>query len=260
MQQFINQISAFVFGKYRQKKGGVFGPIHGPYFVFFYVEAGSCTIITDNKEFTISAGHCGFFACQKSIKYIYPANINTVCTWCEGYFGKMGKNNIEVIQKNPIILSITENQKLLLNIGLSLNSDSNPNLNEYRNSIGYSCLRSHYYELNKNTPHNKYPSFLYLAKSYIDGNYTDDSLKVSTLADIASVTEQHLISSFKKHIGITPSRYIWEKRAHFARKLLLETNLSQQEVAYQCGYKSIPHFCRKIKLQFGQTPNTIRNS
>lgn len=260
MQQFINHINAFVFGKFEQTKGGVFGPIHGPYFVFFYVNKGSCKIIFDKKELIIKAGHCGFFVAKKSIKYIYPKDVKTICTWCEGYFGQIGLNNIKTIQKNPKMIPITTNQKTLLSIGLSLKNDSNPNLNEYRNSIGHACLRSHYYDLNKHIPHNNYPKFLYVVKSHIDGNYSDENLRVSKLSELASVTEQHLISSFKKHIGITPSRYIWEKRGSYARKLLLETKLSQQEIAFKCGYKSIPHFCRKIKLQFEKTPNEIRRS
>ena len=66
-------------------------------------------------------------------------------------------------------------------------------------------------------------------------------------------------NSFSRYIGMTPSRYIWSKRAKYARKLLMETNLSQQEIAYNSGYKSTPHFCRQIKIHFGKTPNEIRN-
>ncbi len=47
-------------------------------------------------------------------------------------------------------------------------------------------------------------------------------------------------------------------RANRARQLLIHTQLSQSEIAYRCGYRSLPHYSRSIKSLFGMTPAQLR--
>jgi AraC-like DNA-binding protein len=284
MHQFINHLNSFLFGRYSHQKNNKYGPIPGPYFVLVYVEQGSCTVQYDGIEKVIEAGYCGVFASSESFTFWHKKhNKNTIIS-CEGYFGQMGLKSFKAISGVGQIIPISKELISLLNIGISLNLNKNSNVRliansekaqlnmgialdkgsdflskEYRNAIGYACMRSHSYELRKDDKDALYPNFLIVAKDFIEGNFNDDSLKVSNLAQIATVSEQHLINSFNRYIGMTPSRYIWSKRAKYARKLLMETNLSQQEIAYNSGYKSTPHFCRQIKSHFNKTPNEIRN-
>ena len=284
MHQFINHLNSFLFGRYSHQKNNKYGPIPGPYFVLVYVEQGSCTVQYDGIEKVIEAGFCGAFASSESFTFWHKKhNKNTIIS-CEGYFGQMGLKSFKAITGIGQIMPISTELISLLNIGVSLNLNKNSNVRliansekarlnmgialdkgsdflskEYRNAIGYACMRSHSYELRKDDKDALYPNFLLVAKDFIEGNFNDDNLKVSNLAQIATVSEQHLINSFNRYIGMTPSRYIWSKRAKYARKLLMETNLSQQEIAYNSGYKSTPHFCRQIKIHFGKTPNEIRN-
>ena len=284
MHQFINHLNSFLFGRYSHQKNNKYGPIPGPYFVLVYVEQGSCTVQYDGIEKVIEAGYCGVFASSESFTFWHKKhNKNTIIS-CEGYFGQMGLKSFKAISGVGQIIPISKELISLLNIGISLNLNKNSNVRliansekaqlnmgialdkwsdflskEYRNAIGYACMRSHSYELRKDDEHTLYPNFLLVAKDFIDGNFNDENLKVSNLAKIAIVSEQHLINSFKRYIGTTPSRYIWSKRAKYARKLLIETNLTQQEIAYNSGYKSTPHFCRQIKSHFNKTPNEIRN-
>ena len=284
MHRFINHLNSFLFGRYSHQKNNKYGPIPGPYFVLVYVEQGSCTVQYDGIEKVIEAGYCGVFASSESFTFWHKKhNKNTIIS-CEGYFGQMGLKSFKAISGVWQIIPISKELISLLNIGISLNLNKNSNVRliansekaqlnmgialdkgsdflskEYRNAIGYACMRSHSYELRKDDKDALYPNFLIVAKDFIEGNFNDDSLKVSNLAQIATVSEQHLINSFNRYIGMTPSRYIWSKRAKYARKLLMETNLSQQEIAYNSGYKSTPHFCRQIKSHFNKTPNEIRN-
>lgn len=284
MHQFVNHLNSFLFGRYSHQKNDKYGPIPGPYFVLVYVEQGSCTVQYDGEEKDIEAGFCGAFASSESFTFWHNKhNKNTIIS-CEGYFGQMGLKSFKAITGIGKIMPISKELISLLNIGVSLNLNKNSNIRliansekarlnmgisldkgsdflskEYRNAIGYACMRSHSYELRKDDEHALYPNFLLVAKDFVDGNFNDENLKVSNLAKFATVSEQHLINSFYRYIGMTPSRYIWSKRAKYARKLLMETNLSQQEIAYSSGYKSTPHFCRQIKIHFGKTPSEIRN-
>jgi AraC-like DNA-binding protein len=285
MQQFINHLNSFLFGRYTNNKKTKYGPINGPYFVLVYVVKGSCTVEYDGVETNINAGFCSIFASKESFTFHHKKHQNNTIISCEGYFGKMGMNNFETISGVGKVIPISPALKSLVEIGVSLNLNKNSNIRliansdkarfsmgisldksshymskEYRNSIGYACMRSLCFELNKDEEYDLYPNFLLVAKDFIDGNFNDENLKVSTLSKLSSVSEQHLINTFKRYIGTTPSRYIWRKRIEYAKKLLIETNLSQQEIAYESGYKSAPHFCRQIKIHFNKTANEIRNS
>ena len=284
MHQFINHLNSFLFGRYSHKKNNKYGPIPGPYFVLVYVEKGSCTVQYDDVEKDIEEGFCSIFASTESFTFWHKKHQSNTIISCEGYFGKMGLKYFNTISGIGQIIPISKELKSLLNIGISLNLNKNSNVRliansektqlnvgisldkdssylskEYRNAIGYACMRSHNFELTKDEEYKLYPNFLLIAKDFIDGNFNDETLTVSSLAKIATISEQHLINSFKRYVGMTPSRYIWAKRAKYAQKLLIETNLSQQEIAYDSGYKSTPHFCRQIKSHFDKTPNEIRN-
>ncbi|WP_395447970.1 helix-turn-helix transcriptional regulator [Aminobacter sp. UC22_36] len=74
------------------------------------------------------------------------------------------------------------------------------------------------------------------------------------------VTPQHLVSSFRKHIGVAPVRYLWQVRASRGHFLLLQTGLPISDIAYQCGYKNPFHFSRPISDQFGMSPRQVREN
>ncbi len=285
MQQFISHLNSFFFGRFSHQKDGTFGPIKGPYFALIYVESGACNVVFDNQESTIKAGKCGIFASQKYFMYSHPHHKYNSIVACEGHFGRMGLRKFQTISGIGEVIPISNALKSLLDIGLSLSENFNSNvrlvakskkalfntgvtrnrnstygIKEFQTAIGHACMRAHFFELNKNKEDNRYPNFLLLAKDYIDGNFTDENLKINSLSKKVSISEQHLINAFKKKVGMTPSRYIWNKRLNYAKRLLLETNLSQQEIAFESGFKSTPHFCRQIKKYFEKTPNEIRHS
>jgi len=47
--------------------------------------------------------------------------------------------------------------------------------------------------------------------------------------------------------------------SHFTKRLLLGTDKSAKEIAYQTGYSSPQHFSNAFKKKFGLTPNSVRN-
>ncbi|MBX2835324.1 MAG: helix-turn-helix domain-containing protein, partial [Gammaproteobacteria bacterium] len=44
-----------------------------------------------------------------------------------------------------------------------------------------------------------------------------------------------------------------------AARRLLESNLSIQEIAHECGYQSMPSFTKTFVKQFGTTPSKWRS-
>jgi AraC-like DNA-binding protein len=63
---------------------------------------------------------------------------------------------------------------------------------------------------------------------------------------------------FKETVGISPNQYLLELRLSKAKELLLSTNLSINEIAYQTGFESIFYFSRLFKKKNDLSPKDYR--
>src|SRR5206468_3395655 len=63
---------------------------------------------------------------------------------------------------------------------------------------------------------------------------------------------------FLAHLGASPQSIAQTRRAHFARKLLDETDLPMTEVAAGSGFTSVRRFNDAMRRAFHQTPRELR--
>ncbi len=69
---------------------------------------------------------------------------------------------------------------------------------------------------------------------------------------------RELNRSFSRHAGESPSA-VWRKiRLSHGHWLLLNTNRSATQIAYECGFTDAAHFSRWFKRTYGETPNAFR--
>lgn len=92
---------------------------------------------------------------------------------------------------------------------------------------------------------------------YIAAN-VDRQLTIEELADIACLTESYLIRAFKQGLGITPLKYITQKKVQHAQKLLLSTKDSIQSIGNAVGFDDTSYFIRLFKKHIGLTPQMYR--
>lgn len=92
---------------------------------------------------------------------------------------------------------------------------------------------------------------------YIHEN-TDKDISVSRLADIACITEDHLIRIFKKEINSTPLKYIHTKKIEKAQLLLLTTDMPIRDIAMELSMDNTSYFNRIFKSYTGKTPTEYR--
>ena len=69
---------------------------------------------------------------------------------------------------------------------------------------------------------------------------------------------RHLRRLFLEHAGVTPDGLARSSRAHFARRLLDDTDLSVTEIAYASGFGSVRQFNRCMLETFRATPTELR--
>lgn len=81
---------------------------------------------------------------------------------------------------------------------------------------------------------------------------------VVELAAAAGVSVPHLHTLFRKHLRISPHKYMLGKRLQRAKALLAKTSLRVKEVGDECGFVNIETFCRSFKKAFGVTPAHYR--
>lgn len=74
------------------------------------------------------------------------------------------------------------------------------------------------------------------------------------------LTASQLSRRFKAAFGANPSVYRTRLRIQEARRLLLETHLSVEEIAEACGFENAFYFSRVFTGQAGQPPSRFRKS
>ena len=91
----------------------------------------------------------------------------------------------------------------------------------------------------------------------IDG-VLDTGTEASLGARLA-VSPRHLRRIFTSHLGVTPDQLARSRRAHFARRLLDDTDLTVADVAFASGFASIRQFNRQMREVFRAPPSELRD-
>jgi len=85
-----------------------------------------------------------------------------------------------------------------------------------------------------------------------------DSASTEQLAERIGYSERHLVRLFQENIGATPDFVARSRRAHLARRLLDESDLSISKIAFAAGFTSIRQMNRVMQALFGFSPSALR--
>src|SRR6266508_769866 len=90
----------------------------------------------------------------------------------------------------------------------------------------------------------------------IDGALDDGT--EAALADRVGLSSRHLRRLFLRHLGASPDQLARSRRAHFARRLLDDTDLTIVDVAFASGFGSLRQFNRTMREVFRAAPSDLR--
>jgi len=93
---------------------------------------------------------------------------------------------------------------------------------------------------------------------YIEVHLGQD-ITLGVLAELACLSEYHLVRMFKVSFGMTPSAWIAARRIERARVLLKTTNQPLQQIADACGYADLSHFSHRFRAALGAPPSRYRS-
>ena len=77
---------------------------------------------------------------------------------------------------------------------------------------------------------------------------------------MSKLNNNYLCRIFKKYFGISPIEYIISQRLNYAQRLILNTDMSINEIAAACGYNDTSFFIMQYKKYYGTTPTKTRNN
>lgn len=92
----------------------------------------------------------------------------------------------------------------------------------------------------------------------IEQEYTEASFSLDYLADSIGISTAYMCRLYKLYTGTTITDRLSFLRMKKARELLLETQLSVNEVAERVGYSNATYFYRVFKKENGVTPKEFR--
>lgn len=95
---------------------------------------------------------------------------------------------------------------------------------------------------------------------YINQNFTDMNLSVSSISDRFKLSSSYLIKVFKESTGKGVLEYINNCRIEKAKQLLKESEFNVKTIAAKVGYYSINAFNRMFKKSEGITPGMYKDS
>ena len=81
---------------------------------------------------------------------------------------------------------------------------------------------------------------------------------LASLAAVAGVSEDHLHTLFRRHLGTSPHRHVLELRMARAKQMLAGTETSIKRIAAACGFQSLEVFYRQFRRLTETTPAQYR--
>lgn len=94
---------------------------------------------------------------------------------------------------------------------------------------------------------------------YIEEHYNED-ITIQDLATLIHVSTSACLRCFHQTLHTTPMQYVKGLRIKKATDLLLSTNQSVKEIAFQCGFNDMSYFNRAFKDIYSVTPGEYRKN
>jgi AraC family transcriptional regulator len=101
------------------------------------------------------------------------------------------------------------------------------------------------------------PWQLRLARNTINA-HLEEELSLEKLAHECRVSVTHFAKAFARSTGISPHRWLMQRRVDVAKDLMLTTDSSLVEISLKCGFSDQSHFTRVFAEATGETPGRWR--
>lgn len=95
------------------------------------------------------------------------------------------------------------------------------------------------------------------ALAYMDSHFSE-KLSVETVAAHVGLSASYFTKQFRQRTGYSPYEYITLQRIDYAKELLLTSQRTIGQIAFETGYQSEENFIRAFKKKVGLSPASFR--
>ncbi len=100
--------------------------------------------------------------------------------------------------------------------------------------------------------------FITRFRDYVQQNLSDPELSVESIAQEMCMSRTQFYRKIKALTGCTPVDLLRKARLSYGKQLLLTTNNSISEIAYNAGFSSPAYFTKCFKDEYGVAPGEMR--
>ena len=226
-----------------------------PVWCIEYVESGSGTVNIDDETFSPKAGDSYFLHAGKN-HYYYSDRDDP---WKKHFINVSGKL-VESFAEGYGVSSTAhffgldlENElRQIIEIAKRGDMDNTPELIAILNRI---FLKMHT-SIKKDV---EVSPIVAEMKDFLNTQLTS-KFHIQLLCKHISMSESQTIRLFKKNFGTTPYTYVLQRKIEFAKKLLIDTNLSVKEIATKLCFSDEYYFSNIFKEKVGCPPSQYRKS
>jgi AraC-like DNA-binding protein len=247
------------FGDVVYEAGGHFGPrLQQDYQLVALVEGG-VAVEVDGRRRDLKAGQVGLFLPGGRETFTFDVNRKSHHTWCAVRPELVSPDLAAACQRATERLSMTRRLEQIMEVGLSLPLTTGAQAHGLIDALGMAALQAYLFtDTRQERRTTDEPDALRRALAWL-GQEGSETVDLATLAKAAGVSSAQLVKLFKRHLGTTPLRYVWETRTRRGAQLLRETGLTVGEVAFRCGFQTPFHFSRWVKQLYGVSPKEFRS-
>lgn len=232
-----------------------------------YIIKGCIEIEVGNKKYTASDNELVFLSNleEHSTKILSPNY--------ERIFLIINSEALAPLLKHPLLCSIFKNRpkgffhvckapKQTKNLMKSIIYEYERN-DDFSNELCACFLKQTLINLhreNKSVFSKTYPNSridIFEMQKYLENNFSED-IKISELADKFYISPYYLSHILKKATGYSPKQYLTLIRLTHAKEFLLESDLSVEAIAQNCGFADSNSLIRCFKQEYNITPKQFR--
>ncbi len=233
---------------------------HHYMFEVYYMRDGECSYLIDNNIFDVTSGDVVLIQSGVIHKTNYGKKPHTrlLINCTEGYI----PSEVKSILGEVLYLYRNENTRKEVDEIFSRIEKEVKVKDDFTDGILMSLTQSLFYLIARN--HDKVVSassgttFIEECLRYVQENYSQ-SVTLTNVAKIHSVSPEHLSRMFKKETGFGFNEYVNLVRLQKAEEMLRNENgKTVSEVAYSCGFNDSNYFSVSFKKMYGKTPSEMK--
>ena len=246
-----------------------------------YMYSGHCEQTIDGHSFTIHKGQMTFIDTNTPHSIGYTGENDILINFLiskdylnNSFFSKLTDHNLIT----TFFVNAINDQNTKLNY-MIFNTENNKRLQFFIHEFIWE-----YYHPSQNSDEIKNSLFVLIILDMI--NTLDSSINYESISESNSVIISALkymernfttctLESTAKHVGINPSylttlfkntfsksykELIIELRLEYAKKMLLNSDMTIDEIAQECGYQNLTYFYRKFKELYHCTPKEYKKT